>query len=243
MKQKTKRILAILILAVVSLAAATALYAGDYYRAGDVAASLADSDGVAVSAVDEGYFFDGPGEENALIFYPGAKVEETAYAPLLHSLAAQGVDCFLIKMPLRLAIFGMNRADKIRSEYPYERYYLAGHSLGGAMAANHAAGHPTDYAGLFLLAAYPSKDMTAVSFPVMFIYGENDNVLNREKLEEGFALSPPDYTVTKIAGGNHAGFGVYGAQDGDGKATVSSSEQQHITTAAILSIIQTGKDG
>jgi len=242
-KKKTKRILAILILLAVSLAAATALYAGDYYRAGDVEQYLTDGDGVAVSAIDEGYYFDGPGTENALIFYPGAKVEETAYAPLLYSLASQGVDCFLIKMPLHLAIFGINRADSIRAEYPYDNYFLAGHSLGGAMAAEHAAKRPTEYAGLFLLAAYPARDLTAVRFPVVFIYGENDGVLNREKLETGFSLVPPDYTVTEIAGGNHAGFGIYGAQDGDGTATVTGEEQRRITAETILGDIQDGKDG
>lgn len=182
----------------------------------------------------KGGFFDGPGEDKALIFYPGAKVEETAYAPVMKMLAAQGVDCFLIRMPLKMAFLGMNKADKIRAQYQYENYYLAGHSLGGAMAANYAVGHANDYAGLFLLAAYPSKDLSDLRFPVVFVYGENDGVLNREKLEQGFALAPQGYRTLEIAGGNHAQFGLYGVQASDGTATITPEEQWNITVNTII---------
>ena len=84
-------------------------------------------------------FLDGSGTNHALIFYPGAKVEYTAYVPLFYELAAQGLDCFVVKMPGNMAILGMNKAEDIMAEYDYESWYLSGHSLGGAMAANFAA--------------------------------------------------------------------------------------------------------
>ncbi|MBR1763693.1 MAG: alpha/beta hydrolase [Eubacterium sp.] len=195
---------------------------------------MTSNDTVTVSQIDEGYFFDGPGEDKALIFYPGAKVEDTAYAPMMKSLAEQGVDCFLIKMPMKLAILGANKANNIRAKYKYDNYYLAGHSLGGAMAANYASEHLNDYSGLFLLAAYPTKDLTVAQFPVVFIYGDNDKVLNREKLEVGFTLVTNDYQKVEIAGGNHAQFGSYGVQDGDGSATITPEEQWKITVDTIL---------
>ena len=234
MKKRTKIILVVLVGLIALLGIATAVYANTYYRAVDVEKYISSTDSVTVAPIDEGYFFDGPGEDKALIFYPGAKVEETAYAPLMQSLAAQGVDCFLIKMPMKLAFFGMNKADTIRAEYSYKNYYLAGHSLGGAMAANYAAGHPKEYSGLFLLAAYPSKDLSDIQFPTVFLYGEHDGVLNREKLEQGFALVPQDYQKVEIAGGNHAGFGSYGLQKGDGTATISPQEQWEITVNTII---------
>lgn len=234
MKKRTKIIVAILVAVIAALGVATGIYANDYYRAVDVDGYVTSSEGVTVSQIDEGYFFDGSGENKALIFYPGAKVEETAYAPIMKSLAEQGVDCFLIKMPMKIAIFGANRADDIRAKYDYDKYYLAGHSLGGAMAANHASDHLNDYSGLFLLAAYPTKDLTAAQFPVVFIYGDNDKVLNREKLETGFSLVPVDYKKVEISGANHAQFGSYGAQNGDGTATITPEEQWQITVNTIL---------
>lgn len=234
MKKRTKIIVAILVAVIAALGIAMGIYANDYYRAVDVDEYITSNDTVTVSQIDEGYFFDGPGEDKALIFYPGAKVEDTAYAPMMKSLAEQGVDCFLIKMPMKLAILGANKANNIRAKYKYDNYYLAGHSLGGAMAANYASEHLNDYSGLFLLAAYPTKDLTVAQFPVVFIYGDNDKVLNREKLEVGFTLVTNDYQKVEIAGGNHAQFGSYGVQDGDGSATITPEEQWKITVDTIL---------
>ena len=68
------------------------LYAEQYYHADQSALSALESDDtVSVSKTDYGWLFDGPSENDALIFYPGAKVEETAYAPLLHLLAKEGM--------------------------------------------------------------------------------------------------------------------------------------------------------
>lgn len=242
MKKRTKNILVIVFCLAALLAAVTVIYACDYYRAEDVEACFANQNGVTVADIREGYFFDGPGEDAALIFYPGAKVEETAYAPLLRSLAEQGTDCFLVRMPMKLAFLGLHKADRIYAQYPYEHYYLAGHSLGGAMVANYAAKRSSDFDGLFLLAAYPSDDLTAATFPVVFIYGENDGVLNRKKLEKGFTLVPDDYRCVAIAGGNHAGFGAYGPQDGDGEASISAEEQWRITVDTMLETINSGKE-
>lgn len=234
MKKRTKIFVAVLVAVIAVLGIATGIYANDYYRAVDVDEYITDSDSVTVSKIKEGYFFDGPGDDKALIFYPGAKVEETAYAPIMKSLAEQGVDCFLIKMPIKLAFLGASKADDIRTEYQYDNYYLAGHSLGGAMAANYAANHPNDYSGMFLLAAYPTKDLTDTRFPIVLLYGDNDKVLNREKLEAGFTFLPPDYKKVEIRGGNHAQFGSYGEQDGDGAATITPEEQWEITVNTIV---------
>ena len=55
------------------------LYFNQYYKSGETAAwYLASHDEVVVSSYDKGYFFDGKGEEDALIFYPGAKVAASA---------------------------------------------------------------------------------------------------------------------------------------------------------------------
>ena len=96
------------------LAAGCFFYVNDYYHAdGSVKECLQGNDSVTVSEIAGGLFLDGPGEENALIFYPGAKVEYTAYAPLFSRLAEQGIDCFLVKMPCNLAFLGQNKASGI----------------------------------------------------------------------------------------------------------------------------------
>ena len=81
------------------------VYAGTYYHADPSAAEALESDDrVTVAKTEYGWMFDGPSEEDVLVFYPGAKVEETAYAPLLHLLAGRGIDVCMVKMPFRLAV-------------------------------------------------------------------------------------------------------------------------------------------
>ena len=233
MKLRLQKPLALLLAAVSCL---TALFG---YRAQNVDAALQSDETVTVCEIKTGWLLDGPGERDALVFYPGALVEPTAYAPLLRRLAEAGVDCFLVRMPLDLAVLAVNKANRVMQEYSYENRYLAGHSLGGAMAAQYAAKHADQLSGLFLLGAYTVKDLTYVPFPVVYIYGTEDGVVNRAKLEKGIQqLSPPDTRVVKLEGGNHAQFGFYGPQRGDGEARVSADEQQRLTAKEILQVIQ-----
>ena len=218
-------------------------YVNDYYHADEnVQIYLQEKDSVSVTEMTDGLYLDGPGDNAAMIFYPGAKVEYTAYLPLLSDLAERGIDCFLIKMPCNLAFFGKNKAKKIMDSYEYDQWYLSGHSLGGAMAASYASGHMEGLNGLVLLAAYPTKSLKADSFSVLSIYGSEDGVLNMEKVEKGKSQMPADYTEICIEGGNHARFGNYGEQKGDHTAEISREEQQKQTVDAILGLLEAHKD-
>lgn len=215
------------------LAAAFFGYTAVYYRAdGRAQESLRSDERVQLSRTGYGWFFDGPSETDALIFYPGGKVEETAYAPLLRLIAEQGTDVCLVKMPFRLAVLAPDRADEVLAAHDYENWSIGGHSLGGAMAANYAAGHPEKLRGLVLLAAYPTKPLDA-SLRVVSVYGSEDGVLNRGKMEAGEQYFPENVQICVIPGGNHAQFGSYGPQKGDGAALISP-EEQWAETAAVL---------
>ena len=173
---KRRRFWALAALALLVLACV--LWTADYYRAGEAAMQALESDAVRVEETDFGWLFDGPAEDAALIFYPGGKVEETAYAPLLHRLAAEGPDVFLVRMPLHLAVLREDAADDILARYDYARWIIGGHSLGGAVAANYAALHEMD--GVILLAAYPTH---ALDEPMLLIVGSEDGVVSRERLD------------------------------------------------------------
>ena len=234
---KKKIILPIFV--VIILITAAFWYVNDYYHSDEsVRKYLNGSDTVSVIEIKNGLLLDGPGDGTAMIFYPGAKVEYTAYLPLLSKLSEQGVDCFLVKMPCNLAFFGKNKAEEIMDMYDYEHWYLSGHSLGGAMAASYASSHLDSLDGLALLAAYPTKSLESDSFSVLSIYGSEDGVLNIEKVENGAEFMPLNYTEVCIEGGNHAQFGNYGKQDGDHEAGISREEQQEQTVEAIIQMIE-----
>lgn len=236
MKKISKKKLVLDIITVVVIAGITgaAAYINDYYHSQGVEETLASSDTVKVEEIKEGYFFDGKGEEEALIFYPGGKVEFTAYAPMLHGLAEQGIDCFLVKMPANLAVFGKDKADKMIEDYNYHQWYMAGHSLGGAMAASYASEHLEDISGLVLLGAYASEDISKANFPVLILYGSEDKIMNRENFQKYRSNLPENTTILELQGGNHGNFGNYGHQEGDGKASISSEEQQSLVIKSIL---------
>ena len=127
-------------------------------------------------------------------------------------------------MPFNLAVFDANAADEIIDQFPdIDNWYLAGHSLGGAMASNYASKRPDKVSGLILLGAYLYG-----SYPVdntLTVYGSfNTAVADKVNYTENVVI---------IAGGNHAQFGNYGKQRGDPDATISSEEQQDIAVEAI----------
>ena len=154
-------------------------------------------------------------------------MEETAYAPLLGRLAEKGIDVCLVKMPFHLAIFGVNAAERVMKEHPCDRWYIGGHSLGGAMAAAFAGKH--EVSGVVLLAAYPTGPVEA---PMLMLYGSEDGVLNRDRVSAATEYGPAEIHI--LDGGNHAQFGNYGPQKGDGSPAISAEEQQEETVRLIL---------
>jgi predicted esterase len=188
---------------------------------------------VSLIKTSNGILFDGPGNDTALIFYPGAKVEYTSYAPLFMNLSKQGIDSYLVEMPFNLAFLGQNSADEIIDAGNYSHYFISGHSLGGAMAASYVnSTNKTD--GLILFAAYPTSE---IEKPVLSIYGNKDNVLNLEKYNESKQLMDDNLTEVVIDGANHAQFAYYGNQSGDGIANISAESQQKQSVNEILAFI------
>ena len=199
-------------------------YVSDYYRAEDTAlAVLVQGTGITVqdnlTVLSPSYPTD-----TAIIFYPGAKVEAEAYLPLLDQIRQTGVTCLLVHMPFHMAIFDANAAEEVIDQFPeIEHWYMAGHSMGGAMASQFASQHPDEIEGLILLGAYIYGDYPDEK--TLTVYGS----LN-QSVEDHI-----DYTenIVEIEGGNHAQFGNYGPQKGDFPATISAEEQQAQTVAAI----------
>jgi len=237
---KKKRIIISICILTALLFGAAGIYINDFYRAEDAAlAAFASgevlSDRVTVFRPAEPVAAE---EAVGLMFYPGGKVEASAYAPLLRGLAEQGITCVLLEMPANLAVLDKNAAEGIAEQIPeVDRWYIGGHSLGGAMAASFVAEHAEEFEGLILLAAYSTEDLTNSDVAVLSIYGSEDGVLNRNAYEENRNNLPEGMTEVVIDGGNHAQFGEYGSQEGDGEATISGDEQREVTVDTIIKFI------
>jgi len=211
------------------------IYVSDYYHADEVtvAAAISATD-VYISNTDGALVFDPGDADTALIFYPGGKVEYTAYEPLMIQIAQQGILCILPEMPFNLAVFNINAADAYLPQYPeISHWYVGGHSLGGSMAASYASKNNEKIEGLILLASYSASDISDSGFRVLSIFGSKDGVLNMDSYRSSRSNLPADFSELIIGTGNHAGFGNYGPQKGDGVAEITPKQQQAETAEAV----------
>ena len=179
--------------------------------------------------------------QTGLIFYPGGRVDARAYAPMARAAAEQGYLVVIPRMPLNLAVFGVDKAADVTAAYPQIQHWaIGGHSLGGSMAANYARRHPQQIAGLVLLASYPadSDSLAGSSLAVVSIYGTLDGLATPEKIDHSRALLPASTRWVSVQGGNHAQFGWYGPQNGDQMAQMPREEQQAQTLQAVLDLLK-----
>ena len=240
MKKRTRIILSVCLAVLLLFGIGGYAYVSDYYHADETAleAMAYQTDSVQVEQDGDVIWFVPEDPTAGLIFYPGGKVEHTAYAPLLRACAENGILCALVRMPGNLAVLDANAADGLQQKYPeITTWYIAGHSLGGAMASNYAAAHDEDYDGLILLAAYSTRDLSQTTLRVLSVYGSEDGVMNRESYEKNWSNLPADTSEVVLDGGCHAQFGSYGAQEGDGIPTISGEEQVRQTAEAIAAFV------
>lgn len=172
------------------------------------------------------------------IFYPGGRVDYRSYAPLLKPLAERGFLVVLVRMPLSLAVFSPQKADEVINAYPeITTWAVGGHSLGGAMAANYSYTNPKAAKGLVLWASFPASSNSLADQPIkaVSIFGSRDGEV--EKIEASYNLLPADTNWVRIEGGNHAQFGDYGLQPGDGEAAISPQEQWQQVIAATAAFL------
>ncbi|ASN22215.1 alpha/beta hydrolase [Arthrobacter sp. YN] len=178
-----------------------------------------------------------------LVFYPGARVEARAYADILKPAVDAGVLVVILKTPLNLSLLDGNQARGAMDAHPeISTWTVGGHSLGGVSASSFALSNQ-DVDGLLLYASYPLDSMRGrAGLKVLSISGSEDGLSTPEKINASRELLPFDAAFAEIQGGNHAFFGDYGPQPGDGEPTVGRDVAQGriaATTAAFL----TGIDG
>lgn len=182
-----------------------------------------------------------PAKDLGIVFYPGGLVRPEAYLPALVPLAAAGYPVVVVKMPLDLAFFDSDKGLKARSSVPAVKHWvLAGHSLGGVAAAMAVHRHPGAFRGLVFWASYPAEgdDLSGSSVPVLSVSASHDGLSTPAKVAAAARLLPASARRIVIEGGNHAQFGTYGPQKGDGTATISREDQQSQVAAATLSFLE-----
>jgi hypothetical protein len=235
-----KRILLFIVVVLIALVVGFIVWANDALQPMPEALAALQSDAqVEVSQPNGWYVFTPTAAQptTGLIFYPGGKVDPRAYAPQMHAIAAEGYLTVITPMPLYLAIFGVNKADDVVRAYPAIQHWgIAGHSLGGSMAAQYVAGS-TKVQGLVFWASYSAVDLSKAPIKAVSIYGTSDGVAKQETVLNGAKFLPPNSPFIAIQGGDHSGFGWYGMQPDDNEATISREDQNAQTVKATVDLL------
>lgn len=205
--------------------------------------ALDDGDGVSVDASRSMIRLTPIAEPGSvgLAFYPGAKVDPQAYAHVLRPIAEAGFAVVIFKQPYNLAILDSNAADATVGDPDdaIDGWVIAGHSLGGAMAARYAEQQRDELVGLLLYAAYPVVDMSDRSgLAAMSVFGTADGVADPADIEEGMTDLPPTAEFVAVDGAIHSFFGDYGLQNGDGTPGVSREAAQRVIADASIRFLQ-----
>ena len=206
----------------------------------EATASLASTPEVTFTAAADGLEWapSAGGHETGLIVYPGGKVPPEAYGPLAQDIAGHGYLVVITPMPFNLAVFGIGAADGVIAAHPeVTTWAMAGHSLGGSMAAQYISGNPSAIRGLAFWASYAATDLSTLHLSAVSVYGSLDPGAARMSGPEARAALPPDAVFIEIPGGNHEQMGYYTGQPNDQPATISREDQQAQVAAATLTML------
>jgi pimeloyl-ACP methyl ester carboxylesterase len=180
---------------------------------------------------------------SGLVFICGSGVTAEAYAPLLRPIADVGHAVVIVRLPYRFAPLDAHRLEAIarvrramRVHAEVARWVVAGHSLGGAIAAQMAAIDASAMSALVLVGTTHPRDhdLSRLSVPVTKVFGTRDGVAPVDVMRANARMLPSHTEWVAIDGGNHSQFGHYGHQLFDGTATIGREEQQARTRAVLV---------
>jgi pimeloyl-ACP methyl ester carboxylesterase len=195
--------------------------------------------------------FNGASNDVGLLFFPGGKVDPTAYAPLARAVAVAGHTAVIVEMPMRGAFGGaedpalFDRAHRVMAgRSGPRRWIIAGHSRGAVVTSQLARGRPARMAGVVLIGTTHPRDvdLSGLNVPVTKIVATRDGLARPAAVEANRHLLPAATRWVHIEGGNHSQFGWYGFQPGDRFARIEADDQRRQMIDAVLSALRAPLD-
>ena len=173
-------------------------------------------------------------------------MDAAAYAPLLRRVAMDAEATVVLARPPFRAVITTQRFRELKARHPnVHTWAVGGHSHGGGPFGAMTVVSQTTAAddgvrGLAMLGAVGGGDNTVDlsdrrDLETLVVLATEDEIASPKKgarqlhggtlVSDGYKKLPPKHVRRVIRGGNHAGFGQYGKQAGDGERTISIDEQ------------------
>lgn len=203
------------------------------------------SNGVEITGTDRSIVIEPTtgATDTGLVFIPGAKVQPSAYLYKMAGIAeATGMTVVITEPTLNLAFFDTRPLSEFTQDAPdIDDWYVGGHSLGGVRACQLAASDAEpQVVGLMLLGSYCVDDLSDSGLDVLSIVAEHDGLSTPEDVASRAGNLPDDAVTVVIDGANHASFGDYGAQPGDGTATIDRQTARAEIAEAVAEFVGEG---
>lgn len=201
-----------------------------------------DNPEVSISMVDEGILIEpttAAAPATGLVFIPGAKVEPIAYAGVLSEVvSASGITVLITEPTLNLALVDQRPLDAFTSAAPeVTQWAVGGHSLGGVRACFLA--ETPEVVALLLFGSFCANDLSDRTFAVLSLEGENDELTTQQQIEDALGLLPEGTVRVMIEGANHASFGDYGPQPGDGPLETDRETVRAVIAEEVATLVGT----
>lgn len=191
-----------------------------------------DSDVTVADGRTETRFTPGSASGAGFALYPGARVDPRAYAVLARAIAEKGHEVVVLKCPFDIAF--LCSAPDLAAD---QTWAVGGHSLGGVAASAFAAAGDSSADGLVLWASFPASDVSEADILVASVSGTEDGLATPADIAASKPDLPASTVFTPVSGANHADFGDYGPQRGDGTATITREDAQAQIVAASVALL------
>jgi predicted esterase len=228
------------------------LWMANSFRARGFDRSILESDSKITIAETDQFIAFRPNVSSqpvGLIFFPGGMVQPEAYAPLLRTIAEQGYNVFIVKLPFGSAPLKSQEThvmeqtlEIMEANQSVQHWVVGGHSRGAAIASRFAVLHSNAFDGLILIGTSHPKEaafnLSNSTLAVTKVYAANDGLASPSEVEANAVYLPETTHWVFIDGGNHSQFGYFGTLLGDNAATISRAQQQELTVEAILAALK-----
>jgi pimeloyl-ACP methyl ester carboxylesterase len=171
-------------------------------------------DGFAVTEADDGSLVFRPDVSNGhgLLIMHGALIKPKSYAKSAAFFARRGYTVLLPNGMARLSIIAVDDAAARMKDFKVRDWFVIGHSMGGMAGLTLIARHRPNVTAVALWAASQPSDFSALSIPILFLWGDTDGLLPPERFASAKANLPATVEYVTVQGGNHQDFAMYSHQ-------------------------------